>query len=394
MNSKTCLRAAAAALALLAALSLAACGTKPKAAGAVEKAKERNRRAQSEMEGAFSGVSAGNAAGGAAAAAAPAAAAAIKRDKRGKPNWVDHPEAAFQKTRYLSAVGTGSTRRQAEQNALGNLAAIFGQSVETSLEAVESYRKEVARGAIAVATSVRAEQAVRTSAAMDSLIGAEIGDLWEDGRRCYAVAVMEKQASREIYGALYDANERLIQSALSEAARTRGSMEEAASYYGAARLAEVNAAFATTLAVLGEPGFRAGKRAGEYRAAAKKAAQAIPVALTVAGDKNGKLEAAFAAALLQEGFPTRSGASRYTLEVKSAWEPVTLPNENKWTRWTVDARLSDRTAGTVLFPFSISGREGHISQSEADNRAISAAAVKIQDEYAAALSAYLAGVTG
>jgi ABC-type oligopeptide transport system substrate-binding subunit len=42
-----------AALALGAALVCAACGTKPKAASALDKAKERNNRAQSEMQGAF-----------------------------------------------------------------------------------------------------------------------------------------------------------------------------------------------------------------------------------------------------------------------------------------------------------------------------------------------------
>jgi hypothetical protein len=41
-------------LVLVAAFFCAACGTKPKNAGALEKAKERNNRAQSEMQGAFS----------------------------------------------------------------------------------------------------------------------------------------------------------------------------------------------------------------------------------------------------------------------------------------------------------------------------------------------------
>jgi hypothetical protein len=318
----------------------------------------------------------------------------IKRDKRGKPNWVDHPESAYPKARFLSATGYGSSRRQAEQNALGNLAAVFGQSVQSNLETIESYREQVEKGAIAVETSVRAEQAVRTTAALDSLIGAEIADVWEDGASCYAVALMDKALCREIYAGLFEANERLIAGALERSARSRGAIEEAAGYYYAARLSDVNAVFATVLAVLGEPGYRGVKRGDEYRSQAKKAAREIPVSVTVAGDKNGKLRAAFANALLREGFSTGSGASRYVLEVETALEPLTLPNENKWTRWTVDARFTDREKGRVLFPFSISGREGHISQTEADNRAITDAALKIQDEYAAAFNAYLAGAAG
>jgi hypothetical protein len=304
-------------------------------------------------------------------------------------------ERAYPKARYLSATGYGSSRRQAEQNALGNLAAVFGQSVQSSLETIENYRSQVAKGALAVETSVRAEQAVRTTAAMESLIGAEIGEVWEDGASSYAVAVMDKPVCREIYAGLFGANERLIASALERSAHFRGSIEEAAEYYYAARLADVNAAFAAVLTVLGEPGYRAAARGGdEYRARAKKAAREIPVSVTVTGDKDGKLRTAFAKALAREGFATGSGASRYALEVETAFEPVLLGNENKWTRWTVDARLSDRVKGRVLFPFSISGREGHISQAEADSRAAREAALKIQDEYAAAFNAYLAGASG
>jgi hypothetical protein len=65
-------------------------------------------------------------------------------------------------------------------------------------------------------------------------------------------------------------------------------------------------------------------------------------------------------------------------------------NENKFVRYTLDLNLRDTRSGQVLFPFNANGREGHVTQGEAENRAIRAAEGEIRGAYAGAFNAYLA----
>jgi hypothetical protein len=57
----------------------------------------------------------------------------------------------------------------------------------------------------------------------------------------------------------------------------------------------------------------------------------------------------------------------------------------------VDANLTDTVEGnSVLLPFNVSGREGHINMPEAENRALREAEKRIEEGYPPALSGYLA----
>jgi hypothetical protein len=70
-------------------------------------------------------------------------------------------------------------------------------------------------------------------------------------------------------------------------------------------------------------------------------------------------------------------------------EAVLGNQQNKFTRYVVDASLTDTAEGMVLLPFNINGREGHLSLPEAENRAVMAAEKKINETYGAILSEYL-----
>jgi hypothetical protein len=70
--------------------------------------------------------------------------------------------------------------------------------------------------------------------------------------------------------------------------------------------------------------------------------------------------------------------------------PADFPNQSiKYTRIEITANLTDTSFNAVLVPYNMNGREGHATQSEADNRAYSAAEKKISAEYRGILANYL-----
>jgi hypothetical protein len=316
----------------------------------------------------------------------------ITRDKTGKPFWVERPDSVYDPDYYFAAAGIGSNRRQAEANALGNLTGRFGRSVENSIAAVEKYKEQVDSGAVDISSNIDAEQAVRVSSSMESLIGAEINDVWDDGKNNhYAVAIMDKTKTIPIYRGLIDANLRLIDRLTNVPAAQRTTMEGVAASHAAAGIARVNSIFANVLYILGGPDLRSGmKSAEDYNIEANNIARQIPVNVAVEDDVDDRIRIAFGEALGSAGLITGGSGSRYRIKAKLSLSPVELDSEtNKFSRFLVTADFTD--GDVILFSFSINGREGHVSQSQADERAIREAAARVKAEYGGALDDYLTG---
>jgi hypothetical protein len=311
------------------------------------------------------------------------------------PDWVYDTAAVFPENRFVSAVGYGLDRESAEKNALGALVSIFGQSVAGETTASYKYAEAVSEGAIDMREKSEIDSAVKTSFAMNSLIGAEIRDRWFDNKDThYAVAVMERMRCGVLYGDLIESNAGSIRGLTAIPEAERFSLDAYARYGLAATVADANTVFINVLAVLNSAAaalYRDESRPGEfYRLAAREIAQNIPITVSVAGDRAGRIGAAFTQVVTDAGFKSGGEGTRYALEVTVSLEPVDIPqNPNKFVRYVIDATLWDAAAGQVLFPFNINGREGHISIPEAENRAFRAAEDKIRASYAEAFDSYL-----
>jgi hypothetical protein len=69
---------------------------------------------------------------------------------------------------------------------------------------------------------------------------------------------------------------------------------------------------------------------------------------------------------------------------------VDLPGQqNIFVRYELSARFLDRDTGNVLLPYHITGREGHLTMVEAENRALTMIEREIAGTWDAAFSAYL-----
>jgi hypothetical protein len=300
----------------------------------------------------------------------------------------------------VAAVGYGPERGVAEKNAFANLTALFGQSIQGEQSATTRYSEAVRDGAVASWTEDSAvTNAVKISVDFDSLVGAEIKDYWYDGKSVhYAVAVMEREKTAVLYADMIRSNERIINDLITMPDQVKNSLEGYSRYTLAGTIADANRVFANVLSVVGSSntGINSGemKKGDDYRLEAVNIAGRIPVAVKVTNDKSNRIQGAFAAALNKAGFRSGgSGNTRYVLDVQASFSPVDLPNQtNKFVRYTVDANLTDTSTGSILLPYTITGREGHLNLTEAENRAVSGAERKIAGEYAPRLSEYLSSL--
>jgi hypothetical protein len=325
---------------------------------------------------------------------APAANAAPPA-RGGQPVWVSAPYSVYSESEYVAAVGYGSNSTEADRNAFVALTAVFGQSIQSEVSTVSNFSEAVNNGAINVTQNNTVNEAIKTSSRMDSLIGAEIADRWQNpaDRSWSAVAVLEKEKAASLYADLLRGNLRLINEITNIPAAERNSFEAFSRYQLAATVADANKLYADLLAVMGSSpaGLKPSdlKGGGDYRLEAIKIAASIPVAVNVEGDSQNRIVNAFAVALGRLGFNSGGRNNRYVLTAKITLSSANVPgNQFQFCRYNIDAYLTDTTNNSRMAPFNISGREGHANMSEAEVRAINAAAKKIDTEYEKVFNSY------
>jgi hypothetical protein len=313
--------------------------------------------------------------------------------KAAAPDWTRDPYKKFDQQSYVAAVGVANSRQEAEKDALGKLVAIFGQSIQVDEKISVSYMEAVRSGAAASwSENTSIDNTIQTSAGMDSLIGAEIGDTWYDGRNnYYAAAILNKTKALQTYSNLIRTNQAMIDNLVNMSAAEKNTIDGFARYQFAAMIADVTFTYGNLLSHIGAPSYAQGLKKGDtYRLEAQNITKAIPVGIVVRNDKSGRIQGAFAKAFSDIGFRSGGNNSRYVLNVDITVSPVDLPsNPNKFVRIELSANLTDTSVKSVLLPYNFNNREGHTSVSEAENRAFMAAERKINEEYKNLLSDYL-----
>ena len=309
-----------------------------------------------------------------------------------KPAWVDAVDSVYSRSQYVAAVGNAADRTMAEKNALVNLTSYFGQSIQADQKITNTYQEAVRNG---VTTgwndNIAMENTIKTSASMDTLVGAEIRGVWFDSRSTYyAVAVMEKAKAAPIYRDLIIANQNMIKNLVTMSQAEKNTLEGYSRYQFAAAVADINTSYANLLKLIDAVPPEGIVNGNQYRLEAQEITKAIPVGVVVNVDKSGRVLGAFTKSLSDLGFRRGGNSSRYVLKVNVSVSPVNLPNnQNKFARMELSADLTDTSHDSVLLPWNFNTREGHNTIEEAENRTYMVAERKINDEYKDILSNYL-----
>ena len=308
-----------------------------------------------------------------------------------QPDWIRDPYSKYDRNLYVAARGSGNNPQVAESTALGNLVGTFDRSIQIDEKISTSFQQAVKSGVTANwSENTAIDTTIASSAGMDTLLGAEIGETWNDGKNEYwAVAILDKQKAILAYSDMVKSNQAMIRKLIDMPASEKGSLEGYARYSLAAVVADINVSYGNLLTFIGMP-VQGLQRGDDFRLEASSITKTIPVGITVRNDKSGRIQGAFAKALSDLGFQSGGANSRYVLDVDIATSPVELANNaNKFSRIEVTGNLKDTMSGTVLVPYNFNFREGHTTQAEAENRAYATAERKINEEYKSRLDEYL-----
>jgi hypothetical protein len=325
----------------------------------------------------------------------PQAAEPVQSAKGGtEPAWVNDPYRAYNRDRYIAAVGFADNRADAEKKALAALTAVFGQSIQSDFFTVSMYSEAVSKGVITVSENTRIQDTVIAAASLDTLIGAEIGNVWDSGKGIiYAAACMDREKTVAIYTELININLKNIEKLTIMNAVEKNSFHGYARYKLAALIAGLNTKYLNVISQAGNAATVATfnlVNADYYNLEALNIYKNITVLVDVTGDHSNRIRDTFAKALSGEGLRTQGNGSPYKLEVKiNMNEDTSFPdNRSKFCRYTVSANLLEYATGAVLIPFTFTDRVGANTYARAESVAINEMEKNIQGKYPAALKAY------
>ena len=309
-----------------------------------------------------------------------------------QPGWVKNPYVDYNNKDYFAVVGRGNSYDTAEKDALRRLVSIFNQNVQFDETVYTSYQQVLRSGGYndwAERTVV--DTLITSSTGMDSLVGAEFGNRWDDGKDYAALVFLNKVRAIQAYTNLINANKSIIDNLTNMPQDEKNTLNALARYNFAANAADMISMYSNVLAVIGvrvEPY----KNGNEYRQEVRNISKMIPIGISVDKDMTSQIRGAFTKALNESGFQIGGNNPPYFLNVAVFTEAMESDSDSyKYTRISVSADLVDTNLGTILFPVVFpSVREGHISiQTEADKKAYMAMVAEIETEYPQKLDNYL-----
>jgi len=296
----------------------------------------------------------------------------------------NRPASRFDAQAYIVAVGSGGTIQAAERDALAHLVRTFGQSIEVVESFTASYRQAVANGATAWTEDSSFRQAITGAAGMDRLVGAQMGERWIEGGAHFSEVGLHRGTAVLVFTERIWANLDVIRNLVTMPASERNGFEGFSRYQFAAVFADMNVTYSEILMFLGLPWEGEPLRRGDYfRLEAQRIRTSIPVGVNVRGDRENRIQGAFAGVLSGLGFVTGGSNPRFVLDVNVVNRPTDhgVPGV-VFTQLELSANLTDTATGTVLLPYNLSFRgRGQVSLSSAENMTISEAERRIAGEY-------------
>lgn len=289
------------------------------------------------------------------------------------PQWVIAPDKLYSASEYLNAVGSGSNRREAENDALSILIKSIVQNVSSVSDASKTMTGNEKKG---FEIAYDFTSSIETVSTVTDIVGVVYKEVWEDKEGTFHVlAQINREESGRYYRQEIDASNKVIGSEILYAEEHDGTFEALAALQNATSLAQENQVNMALLAGIHPDMYRLISIDYVSPAAlavmASRQTEKIKVAVKVEGDTQERIEGALEAVLAEVGLRIADSEEevRYCLEAKVSVEEMDGNEKYEYVRYILDVELVDTVTQKVLVPYTENGREAHISQSEAQQRA-------------------------
>ena len=310
------------------------------------------------------------------------------------PAWMNDLDASYPDRKFMAAVGSGDTRRDAESDASAALAKRFKVDIKVDAKAQQRYTDLVSKDKNYSETERSAVQTV-TSSANEQFINLLFSDPWTDSKgKVNIVAFLDRAKTAAIYKNLINKDASLINSLKTRVDGASSSLVAFALIDSAllvaqntdrmvAQLQLIDPVVAKEIAALiDRPGLTKARDA---------VAQKLGYAMVIDGDADGKVAAMVKKALAGLNLNYKEDGLLSVMGTVTV-EPEVDPNPKlKAFRWSINLTLSDET-GTAIATVLKESREKGVTEIAAKGFVVREMDKKVQNDFTQAINQYLAKV--
>lgn len=317
-----------------------------------------------------------------------------RADRAGPPDWVSGASAEYPEEKYLSGVGFGKSRKQAEDRAYAAIARIFQADVSSRVEEWEEFLQR-SDAESQSRRRVRIDQLTRVSTEK-VLENVSIAQVWTDPASgdIYALALMDRSKSARVLRARIEALDdeaRLLLAAAREEGDGGADLETVRRLYGALKTLLLREGLNRDLTIVHPTsgGMASPLSPAEVGQRLKRAlASDFFVGLEVEGPHAREVRSALQAGLTREGLSVaEAGPAEADVSIKAVVRTEALELQGRpFYRWRVQVEVVDQQGGRLVGGLVREGREGHLYQDEARGRAIRSARDVMEREVAPLLA--------
>lgn len=302
----------------------------------------------------------------------------VKVTQGRRPDWVNGQSARYPSSKYLIGVGYDPDRRSAEDNARSEIAKIFYSKIDSQTRIYQEYLQTTSRGKSVQTESLDIEEITRVST-QKVLSGVRISQVYKEEKPdpiFYALAVLDRDQSAAILRHKIEELDQGIQRLLTNAEGEEDVLIKIRYLKQSIQKHIFREAYNAELWIVSQSG---GAISPPIQfTEIKRRLEAILlrdflVGLSITGSRAEEIREALVQGLNQQGFSVCEDLSRANVVVRASIEIKPLDrrtSEWKYVQWRTHLELADQRGGAVFGSVNETGREGHISGVQAEDRAV------------------------
>ncbi|MEA2097293.1 MAG: hypothetical protein U9P73_11475 [Candidatus Cloacimonadota bacterium] len=320
-------------------------------------------------------------------------AAHAKKRKDSKPEWLKNPKAVYSEQMFLTAVGEGDSRRDAESMAAGNLARIFESNIKAEETVNQRYMELTKNDKTDFEEQTDVSKSVNIKS-QQTLFNIQYGESYtDDVGRIYAIVYLNRMKTAEIYENKINKNAARIDYFMGIADKSGDPILRYAAMNAASAVSSINELLIAQLTIIFpsaidmlEINYNHNKIVKD----ANSAAANVSCKITIQNDEENKIAIMLEELVNDLGFVLFK-ESVLRIDGNIILEKTDLKRDLEFIRYELQINVKDNK-DNVIVSMSEKGREGHVSVSEAKARAIRTLSKKINKQLKKKLIAYFDGM--
>jgi hypothetical protein len=295
-----------------------------------------------------------------------------------RADWVEGSSHKYPSGRYLTGVGIGDERQKAEDNARAEIAKVFYSHIDASTKISQEYLQSVSGTTTSESGRMSVQDILKVST-HKVLSGVRIAEIYHESKPSnafFALAVLDREQSMIILKNKINRLDQDIQTQLARAGRVSNQLLKIKELKAALETHLLRQAYDTELVIVNPSGQGINPPVAFVDIKNRLTdilTKEFRIRLEVKGDRAQDLQEALADALTQEGFSLSGANEKANVLIKGSVEikPLKQTSEQwKYVRWKTAFDLVDLKGDSVFGSISDTGREGHLSLPQAQDRAL------------------------